>query len=145
MNLRRAPSVRSRSNLARLATLGLWAAAAASLVYWFLQMSVPVSMPLAGLMATAPEQRGSQAPSIARALGHAPAQPLPAVNISAASHYKLWGVIAAASGQGSALIAIGGQPPKAFQVGQKVDDDWTLTSLTPRQAKLNSTAGDVLL
>jgi general secretion pathway protein C len=145
MKMRRAPSVRNKSIFVHLATLGLWAAAAASLAYWFLQMSVPVSMPLAGLMATAPEQRGSQSPSIARALGHTPAQPLPAANISAASHYKLWGVIAAASGQGSALIAMGGQPPKAFQVGQKVDDDWTLTSLTPRQAKLNSPAGDVML
>jgi hypothetical protein len=53
-------------------------------------------------------------------------------------------VIDAASGQGSVLIAIGGQPPKAFQLGQKVDDDWTLTALTPRQAKLNSPAGDVM-
>jgi hypothetical protein len=54
-------------------------------------------------------------------------------------------VIDAASGQGSVLIAIGGQPPKAFQLGQKVDDDWTLTALTPRQAKLNSPAGGVML
>jgi general secretion pathway protein C len=50
----------------------------------------------------------------------------------------LIGVIASASGQGSALIATDGQPPKAYRVGQMVQDGVTLESLTARQAVLKS-------
>jgi general secretion pathway protein C len=49
----------------------------------------------------------------------------------------LLGVIASASGQGSALIAIDGQPPRAFRMGQIVQDGWQLQSLTPKQARLS--------
>ncbi len=55
------------------------------------------------------------------------------------------GVIASASGQGSALIATDGQPPKAYRVGQTVQDGWTLVSLTARQARLKSASAEVLL
>ena len=61
------------------------------------------------------------------------------------STYKLMGVIASASGQGSALIATDGQPPKAYRVGQTVQDGWTLVSLTARQARLKSSSAEVLL
>ena len=81
---------------------------------------------------------------MARAMGQAVNQTAsPATQAS--SPYKLMGVIASASGQGSALIATDSQPPKAYVVGQIVQDDWTLVSLTARQARLRSARGEVLL
>jgi len=55
------------------------------------------------------------------------------------------GVIASASGQGSALIAVDGQQPKPFRVGQTVQDDWVLSSLTARKASLKSSSKEMLL
>jgi general secretion pathway protein C len=55
------------------------------------------------------------------------------------------GVIASPTGQGSALIATDGQAPKAFRVGQAVQDGWTLDSLTARQARLKSVSAQVTL
>jgi general secretion pathway protein C len=80
---------------------------------------------------------------VAKALGDAAAVPqAPAQN---AAQYKLLGVIASGTGQGSALIAVDGQPPKAFRVGQDVNDGLKLVSLTPRQARLQSSGQALVL
>jgi general secretion pathway protein C len=63
----------------------------------------------------------------------------------ASSQFKLMGVIASPTGQGSALIATDGQAPKAYRAGQTVQDGWTLVSLTPRQARLKSANAQVTL
>jgi general secretion pathway protein C len=55
------------------------------------------------------------------------------------------GVIASGTGQGSALIALDGQPPKAFRVGQDVSDGLKLVFLTPRQARLQSSGQALVL
>lgn len=55
------------------------------------------------------------------------------------------GVIAASSGQGSALIGSDGQPPKAYREGQVVADGLTLADLSPRQVKLKSAGTELLL
>ena len=81
---------------------------------------------------------------MARALGQAiSSDAIPAPQTS--TNHKLMGVIASVSGQGSALIATDGQPPKAYRVGQTVQDGWTLVSLTARQARLKSSSAEVLL
>jgi general secretion pathway protein C len=68
-----------------------------------------------------------------KALGHSD----PVVERQQVDHqFKIWGVIAAASGQGSALISTDGQPPKAYKVGQAIEGGWQLQSLTPKQARL---------
>lgn len=54
--------------------------------------------------------------------------------------YQLWGVVAGASGQGSALIAIDGQAPKAYRVGQALSEGVYLQSLSPRQARIGASA-----
>ena len=83
---------------------------------------------------------------IAKALGQKPTQPvLTSSTAITSSQFRLWGVIAAASGQGSALIATNGQPPKAYRVGQNLTDEWTLTALTPRQAQLKSASAELML
>jgi general secretion pathway protein C len=53
--------------------------------------------------------------------------------------WQLLGVIADASGQGSALIAMDGQAPKAYRVGQSVGEGLVLQSLGPKRAKLGAT------
>ncbi|WP_396429839.1 type II secretion system protein N [Limnohabitans sp.] len=121
-----------------------WALAAASAVYWGLQWATPQTAQSATNLSTAPESRPGAAPAMARALGQIAAQEGPKAQTN--SQFKLLGVIASSSGQGSALIATDdGQPPKAYRVGQAVQDGLTLVSLTPRQARLQSSSAEVLL
>ena len=120
----------------------VWVAAAASVVYWMLLMMAPRSVPVVGLISS-PELQSQSTPSVAKALGDAAAVPQAPVQNSA--QYKLLGVIASGTGQGSALIAVDGQPPKAFRVGQEVNDGLKLVSLTPRQARLQSSGQALVL
>jgi general secretion pathway protein C len=75
---------------------------------------------------------------MARALGVQ--APKPEVSIAQSSRFQLWGVVAGASGQGSALIGVDGQPPRAFRVGQTVTEGVVLQSLGPKKAKLGASA-----
>lgn len=113
----------------------VWAAAAASVVYWVLLLMAPKSVPVVGLTSS-PAVQSQSTPSVAKALGDAATVSQAPIQNSA--QYKLLGVIASGTGQGSALIALDGQPPKAFRVGQDVNDGLKLVSLTPRQARLRS-------
>ncbi|MCM2340211.1 general secretion pathway protein C [Rhodoferax sp.] len=124
---------------ARLSTFALAALAAASVVYWGLRWSEPISTPRANDDAFS--QRPVDTGRIAQLLG-ASATPdnggpaAPAVN--ATSQYKLLGVIAGAKGRGfgSALIAIDGEPAKPYKVGDRLSDDLLLQSVTARGATL---------
>jgi general secretion pathway protein C len=119
-----------------------WAAAASSVVYWVLLLSAPKTLPVMGL-SSPPAVQSQSTPSVAKALGGAAAVPQAPVQNSA--QYKLLGVIASGTGQGSALIAVDGQPPKAFRVGQDVNEGLKLVSLTPRQARLQSSGQALVL
>ena len=55
-----------------------------------------------------------------------------------AGRIQLVGVIASMSGQGSALIAMDGQPPKPYRVGQAVGEGLVLQSLSPKRAQLGA-------
>ena len=57
---------------------------------------------------------------------------------SLASRFQLLGVIAADSGQGSALLAVDGQPPQAFVQGQTVADGWRLQSVGQEGVRLSA-------
>ena len=126
-----------------LLTTCIWAVAAAGIVFWVLQwprqetvaFSVPVST------SQSPQDVNGQ---VAKALGRL-ADPAAGPAVQTSSQYKLMGVIVSSSGQGSALIATDGQPPKAYRVGQTIQEGVTLLSLTARQARLTSSSGDVLL
>jgi general secretion pathway protein C len=123
-----------------LTTFFVWTMAAVVAAYWVLQ-SVGGSAP------------ASTAPSVVRlslvepvlsdvqkALGAAPADAADIANVEDAStRFVLSGVVASGSGQGSALIAVDGQPPKAFKVGQTVVDGVVLKSLSARQARMAAT------
>lgn len=126
---------------ARLSTFVLAALAAASVVYWGLRWSEPISTPRAN--GDWSGQRPIDTGRVAQLLG-ASATPAsddeaaPAVN--AAGKYKLMGVIAEAkgSGLGSALIAIDGAPAKPYKVGDRLSDDLWLQSVSARGAALAS-------
>jgi general secretion pathway protein C len=126
---------------ARLSTLLLAALAAASVVYWGLRWSEPVSLPRASQGGASP--RSIDTGRVAQLLGAsaAPAgddEAEPAIN--AAGKYKLMGVIAQGrgSGLGSALIAIDDAPAKPYKVGDRLSDDVLLQSVSKRGAVLAS-------
>lgn len=124
---------------ARLSTFVLAALAAASVVYWGLRWSEPISTPRANgdWASPSPIDTGR----VAQLLGASTAptgddEEAPAVN--AAGRYRLIGVIAKgrSSGLGSALIAIDSAPAKPYKVGDKLSDELVLQSVSARGAAL---------
>jgi general secretion pathway protein C len=117
--------------------------AAYALVSWVLQIQslqtpasvAPVLLP--GVNLSAGDSSNSH---VAVALG-APqasqaAQQGAGIAAQAAPQWNLLGVVAGVSGQGSALIGVDGQAPKAFLPGQTVAPGWVLHSVGHRLARL---------
>ncbi len=114
----------------------LWCAAALSAGYWFWQWPVPSTTSGTSIRLV---QGGTSAPTSAqlpRALGGGVATTSLETD---AGRIQLVGVIASMSGQGSALIAMDGQPPKPYRVGQAVGEGLVLQSLSPKRAQLGAT------
>ncbi len=120
----------------------LWSVAAASAVFWVLNF--PSGSAVQGVPVVQSAGQASGSPSVQASVHLARAwgvqAPLPEVSIAQSSRFQLWGVVAGASGQGSALIAVDGQPPRAFRVGQTVTDGVVLQSLGAKQAQLGASA-----
>ncbi len=120
---------------------GLLAAAAAYvLLAWVLEIqslrAPPTSAPVAQ---NAPSLVGNSepAPGVAVALGAASTTDQAGnSNAKAAHQWALIGVVASASGQGAALLAVDGQAAKAFLPGQTIAPGWVLHSVGPRLARL---------
>jgi general secretion pathway protein C len=120
----------------------IWCAAAAGLVFWVLKFPtesgarlIPVTTtPIASSVLV-----HDASAQTARVWGVQSA--LPEVSVALSSRFQLWGVIANASGQGSALISVDGQAPKAYGVGQTLADGVTLINLSARQANLGPASG----
>jgi len=112
------------------------AGAATSVVFFGVQLSTPLALPLTAAPVSLIGSPQNVSASVARALGVAVPSTLQVV--PADSQFKLLGVISSASGQGSALIATDGQWPKAYRVGQSVKEDLKLVSLSATQAMLKS-------
>jgi general secretion pathway protein C len=131
--------------LASVSTLLIWTAAAAGVAYWTLQfagVSGPASQ--AATVARSPSAEPAAA-DVQKALGVASA-PTVVATADTSGRVVLSGVVAWNSGQGAALIAVDGQAPKAFKVGQAVAEGWVLQSLAARQARLAvSTDGPALI
>lgn len=133
----------SSTAVARALTLCIWLAAAASVAFWVLRWPQPDPISASTVPAFQPDA-SQPGQTVARALGHR-AEPNTPAPTQTSSQHQLLGVIASASGQGSALIATDGQPPKAYRVGQSVIEGWTLVSLTARQARLKSGSAEMVL
>ena len=127
----------------RLGTLALWAAAAASAVFWGLRLSAPAGGPAVPAVMSAPPL-APDAQALARLLGAEPAAPGMAAPVaSLASRFALVGVLSGRqSGGGAALIAVDGKPAKPFRVGAVVDQGLMLQALGPRQAQLGAALGE---
>ncbi len=133
--------------LARLSAFVIWALVAATAVFWGLrlwarpaeapQYTVPV-----GDVAVA---RGD----LSRLLGATPAAAAAVVAVpEIASRFRLLGIMApkataasAQPGQGVALIAVDGKPPKAFVVGSSLDTNLVLQSVSLRTAAIGPSQG----
>ena len=114
----------------------LGAGAAASVVFFGVQLSTPLALPLTAAPVSLISSPQNVSASVARALGVVAPSTLQVALTD--SQFKLLGVISSASGQGSALIATDGQRPKAYRVGQSVKEDLKLESLSATQAMLKS-------
>lgn len=87
-------------------------ALSASCAYWGMLLFKPQQRPLAAVPMQAPPE-----PAITAARNLFGGD----IGVAAASNYQLRGVVAAANGRGSvAIIAVDGQPAKAYPVGMEV-------------------------
>lgn len=119
----------------RIATFSVAALAAASVAFWVLKWTgdaAPTSAPVVS------RENGPTDPlAVARVLGGGQAGtsagPAP---ISAASRFKLTGVVANSANGGYALISVDGKPAKPYRVGAQVDNDLVLHSVAARSAAL---------
>jgi general secretion pathway protein C len=127
----------------RLLAFVIWAAVAASAVFWLLRLwsSSPTAPPHTVAL-------GSNAPprsDLTRVFGAPPPVAGPATPVPAepalASRFKLLGVAAPREGGnevGLALIAVDGKPARGFKVGAVVDGKLVLQSVHPRGAALGA-------
>ena len=125
---------------ARFAAFLIWAAVAASAVFWALRLwSAPLTAPA---HATVVAGVGAAQGDAARVLGSDAATPAAAAAAVAPAdaRFKLVGVVAprrAGSGApGVALIATDGKPAKAYRVGSAVDGELVLLAVHTRAASL---------
>ncbi len=78
---------------------------------------------------------------VARLLGAQPALQQEAAT-PAASRFVLIGVVARATGAGSAIIAEDGKPAKSYAVGSAIDQNLVLKAVAPRKAMLAASMAD---
>ena len=134
---------------ARWVTFFVWAAVAASGLYWALKLVVkaPQAPPQVQLADGALAARGD----LSRLLGaDAPAPTATAVPEPAAdARFNLVGVLSPrapqAAREGVALIAVDGKPARAFRVGTVVDGQNVLQSVNARGAALGPRGGPSLI
>lgn len=113
----------------------LWALVAATAVLWALHLPHNESAPVASV---APAPHSAQDSSaVLRALGHTSSE---VTEPDASRRFVLQGVIATDAGHGSALIAVDGQPARAFVQGQAVVEGWRLQSVSPQEVRLAGAA-----
>ncbi len=110
-----------------LITAALWAAAAASAVYWGLRLASP-----AGSMLPPPVAApvlSVQTAEVARAFGALKVAASAPVAPDVASRFRLLGVAADREGGGAALIAVDGKPPRSYRTGAAFDGQLVLQSI----------------
>lgn len=115
----------------------LWLAAGLSAGYWVLRAWG--AGPLTPVVALGQEAPVGDVDAVARALGARAvvAEGAP-VEQAAATQYRLVGVVAQGGRGGAALIAVNGQPPRPFRVGDAVFDGVVLQSVGRRSVQLGA-------
>ena len=124
----------------RLVTLAVWALLAWSASFWVLQTTA-MRTAFAPAAPVSPAPVAAEPLHVARVFGPAiearPAEAVaaaPAVDHSA--RFALQGVVAGRGKAGVALLSVEGRPPRPYRVGAKVDDAYTLQSVTAASATL---------
>ena len=134
--------------VARLSAFVIWALVAATAVFWGLRLLVRA--PAAPSYAVAVGDAAAVRADLSRVLGSAPVATAGAVAApEVSSRFKLIGIMApkgtqatpAPSGNGVALIAVDGKPPRAFVVGSQLDGDLVLQSVSMRTASIGPAQG----
>ena len=120
----------------------LWALAAGSAVLWALHFPRPEDARGNAASVTPAAPAGQGTAGVARALGHTQAA---VAAPDAQRRFQLLGVIAADSGQGSALLAVDGQPAQAFVQGQTVSEGWRLQSVGREGVRLSTGQGGAVM
>ena len=118
----------------RFAALGLWAAVAASALYWAL--SSPHGDTPAPAAAVAPTLQIDPQPIASLLGGHNQGAASAAAPSPLASRVQMRGVAAQWDGSGVAILSVDGQPFKPYRTGQSVADGWVVQSLGSRSAVL---------
>ena len=127
---------------ARVTAFVIWAAVAASAVFWLLRLtaSSPSAPSHTVAVATSSTPRGD----LTRLLGAPPVANNPSALVAEpalASRFKLLGVAAPAPGGGAmglALIAVDGKPARSYKVGAAVEGEIVLQSVHARGIALGA-------
>lgn len=132
---------------ARLLTLLIWAAVAASGVYWGLRLFTrPIPVPTGASVASAALPAAG---NLSRLLGEPPPAPLQGDSPAQLtdSRFKLIGVVAprGAAASGLALISVDGKPPRTVAVGRELEPGLRLLTVSHRQAELGASQGAPVL
>lgn len=126
----------------RLVAFVIWAAVAASAMFWVLRLSA--SSPAAPAHTVAVGAAAAPRGDLTRLFGAAPASPEGAVAVAESplsSRFKLLGVAAPRQGgdrNGLALIAVDDKPARGYAVGAAVDGELVLQSVHARGARLGA-------
>ena len=128
---------------ARLIAFVIWAAVAASAMFWALRLGA--SSPAAPAHTVAVGAAAAPRGDLTRLFGAAPVAPAGStgavVQTPLSSRFKLVGVAAPRQGGdriGLALIAVDGKPARSYAVGAAVDGDLLLQSVHARGARLGT-------
>lgn len=119
----------------RIVTFLVAAVAAASATFWALKWTTPASSHLSGAVIFS-DATVADPQAVARLLGGGQTVATAAPLESAASRFKLIGVVADRAQGGYALISVDGKPAKPYRVGAQVDEGLVLHSVAPRSAAL---------
>lgn len=125
----------------RLLAFVIWAAVAASVMFWVLRLGA--SSPAAPAHTVAVGAAAAPRGDLTRVLGAAPVRESAAAAVTVdsplASRFRLLGVAAPRQGgdrHGLALIAVDGKPARSYAVGASIDGELVLQSVHQRGAKL---------
>lgn len=127
--------------VSRFAAFVIWAAVAASIVFWALRLwAQPIAVPAhATVVATASGFKGDPARVLGTDAPVAQAS-MAAPPMQTDSRFRLIGVVAprssSAQAEGLALIATDGKPARAYRVGKEVDGELVLLGVHARGASL---------
>lgn len=134
----------------RWATAALVGAALLSAAYWTeatllrFRQGLPAAAMRPGATQPSPVPAASTPPpeTLAKLLG---AQPrVQAAPLGPADRFKVMGVIASASGRGTALIAVDGQAPRPYSVGAELAPGFVLQAVKQKELTLTDSNGAVL-